>query len=88
MNGVIVCLFYSSLLGVMFAQIFVVLIPHHHLKSLLGIYFCVRYFLADTLLEEITFAWPNKKGSLQMREDLASNLARALNWVFFSLFDK
>ncbi|XP_057252006.1 ABC transporter I family member 11, chloroplastic isoform X2 [Beta vulgaris subsp. vulgaris] len=40
-----------------------------------------RYFLADTLLEEITFAWPNKKGSLQMREDLASNLARALNWV-------
>ncbi|XP_021849562.1 ABC transporter I family member 11, chloroplastic [Spinacia oleracea] len=40
-----------------------------------------RYFLADTLLEEVTFAWPKQKGGLQMRENLASNLARALNWV-------
>ncbi|XP_021713640.1 ABC transporter I family member 11, chloroplastic-like isoform X1 [Chenopodium quinoa] len=40
-----------------------------------------RYFLADTLLEEVTFAWPKQKGGLQIREHLASNLARALNWV-------
>lgn len=39
-----------------------------------------RYFLADTLIEEVTFGWPKQKG-VQMREDLASNLARALNWV-------
>ncbi|KAK9669887.1 hypothetical protein RND81_13G161200 [Saponaria officinalis] len=40
-----------------------------------------RYFLADTLVEEITFGWPKQKGSLQLREHLASNLARALNSV-------
>lgn len=39
-----------------------------------------RYFLADTLLEEVTFGWPKQKG-FQRREDLASNLARALKWV-------
>ncbi|KAL2907018.1 ABC transporter I family member 11 chloroplastic [Bienertia sinuspersici] len=40
-----------------------------------------RYFLADTLLEEVTFGWPKQKGGSQMREHLASNLAQALNWV-------
>ncbi|XP_057544429.1 ABC transporter I family member 11, chloroplastic isoform X2 [Amaranthus tricolor] len=40
-----------------------------------------RYFLADTLLDEVTFAWPKQKGGLKTREYLASNLARALNWV-------
>lgn len=40
-----------------------------------------RYFLADTLLEEVTCGWPKQKGGLQLREHLASNLARALNWV-------
>ncbi|XP_074289159.1 ABC transporter I family member 11, chloroplastic-like [Silene latifolia] len=40
-----------------------------------------RYFLADTLVEEVTFGWPKQKGSLQQREHLASNLARAFNSV-------
>ncbi|KAH9626368.1 hypothetical protein KSS87_015359 [Heliosperma pusillum] len=40
-----------------------------------------RYFLADTLVEEVTFGWPKQKGNLQLRDHLASNLARAFNSV-------
>ncbi|KAL9229415.1 hypothetical protein vseg_004882 [Gypsophila vaccaria] len=43
-----------------------------------------RYFLTDTLIEEVTFGWPGQKGSSQLKEHLASNLARAFNWVGLS----
>ncbi|KAL8153505.1 hypothetical protein V2J09_011265 [Rumex salicifolius] len=40
-----------------------------------------RYFLADNLLEEVTFGWPRKKGGHQLTEHLALSLQRALNSV-------
>ncbi|KAL6135933.1 hypothetical protein ACLB2K_068158 [Fragaria x ananassa] len=43
-----------------------------------------RYFVADNVLDEVTFAWPRKKGDLQMKENLARNLHRAINWVGLS----
>ncbi|KAL6143081.1 hypothetical protein ACLB2K_053777 [Fragaria x ananassa] len=43
-----------------------------------------RYFVADNVLDEVTFAWPRQKGDLQMKENLARNLHRAINWVGLS----
>ncbi|XP_038698649.1 ABC transporter I family member 11, chloroplastic-like isoform X3 [Tripterygium wilfordii] len=40
-----------------------------------------RYFVADNVLDEVTFGWPRQKGGLQMREQLALKLQRAINWV-------
>uniref|UniRef100_A0A6N2L9S7 ABC transporter domain-containing protein n=1 Tax=Salix viminalis TaxID=40686 RepID=A0A6N2L9S7_SALVM len=40
-----------------------------------------RYFVADTIADEVTFGWPRRKSSLQLREHLALNLQRAVNWV-------
>ncbi|KAK1294760.1 hypothetical protein QJS10_CPA16g00952 [Acorus calamus] len=40
-----------------------------------------RYFLADTLLEEITFGWPRENASLTFREKLAFQLQLAFNSV-------
>ncbi|KAF9663543.1 hypothetical protein SADUNF_Sadunf17G0062300 [Salix dunnii] len=40
-----------------------------------------RYFVADTIADEVTFGWPRRKSSLQVREHLALNLQRAVNWV-------
>ncbi|KAJ4822158.1 ABC transporter I member 11, chloroplastic [Turnera subulata] len=40
-----------------------------------------RYFLADTILDEVIFGWPRRKSSLQLKEHLALNLQRAVNWV-------
>lgn len=40
-----------------------------------------RYFVADNVLDEVTFGWPRQKGDLQMKENLARNLQRAINWV-------
>jgi len=48
-------------------------------------FLCVaRFFVADNVLDEITFGWPRQKGSLQLKEQLTSNLQRAFNWVFHS----
>ncbi|KAH7683188.1 P-loop containing nucleoside triphosphate hydrolase protein [Dioscorea alata] len=38
-----------------------------------------RYFLADTVLEEVTFGWPRQKADLAMRQRLALNLQYAIN---------
>ncbi|XP_058766226.1 ABC transporter I family member 11, chloroplastic-like [Vicia villosa] len=43
-----------------------------------------RYFVADTVLEEVTFGWPRQKGNDQLREKLALGLQRAINWVGLS----
>ncbi|XVF57759.1 hypothetical protein PTKIN_Ptkin07bG0007900 [Pterospermum kingtungense] len=40
-----------------------------------------RYFVADNVLDEVTFGWPRKRGGLQLKEHLALNLQRAFNWV-------
>ncbi|PKA63491.1 ABC transporter I family member 11, chloroplastic [Apostasia shenzhenica] len=40
-----------------------------------------RFFLADTVLEEVTFGWPRLKADFSIREQLASNLQYALNAV-------
>ncbi|BBH00549.1 non-intrinsic ABC protein 14 [Prunus dulcis] len=40
-----------------------------------------RYFVADNVLDEVTFGWPRQKGDLQMKEHLALRLQRAINWV-------
>ncbi|GMH06859.1 hypothetical protein Nepgr_008699 [Nepenthes gracilis] len=40
-----------------------------------------RYFLADTVLEEVAFGWPKQRGGLQLKEHFAANLRRALKWV-------
>ncbi|KAK4347708.1 hypothetical protein RND71_034047 [Anisodus tanguticus] len=42
---------------------------------------CVRYFVADTVLDEVTFGWPRQKGGLQLRELLASRLQKAITSV-------
>ena len=41
----------------------------------------VRYFVADTVLEEVTFGWPRQRGSFQLKEHLALGLERAIDWV-------
>lgn len=43
-----------------------------------------RYFVADTVLDEVTFGWPRQKGNDQLRENLALGLQRAINWVGLS----
>ncbi|KAF8103626.1 hypothetical protein N665_0187s0027 [Sinapis alba] len=43
-----------------------------------------RFFVADNVLDEITFGWPRQKGSLQLKEQLISNLQRAINWASHS----
>lgn len=40
-----------------------------------------RYFVADNVLEEVTFGWPRQRGSFQLKEHLALGLERAINWV-------
>ncbi|KAF6161513.1 hypothetical protein GIB67_009392 [Kingdonia uniflora] len=40
-----------------------------------------RYFLADTVLEEVTFGWPRQSGSIQLKEKLAWGLHSAINSV-------
>ncbi|TVU25392.1 hypothetical protein EJB05_27887 [Eragrostis curvula] len=40
-----------------------------------------RYFLADTVLEEVTFGWPRQKVDLIFKEQLAFNLQNAFNSV-------
>ncbi|KAL0906751.1 hypothetical protein M5K25_025270 [Dendrobium thyrsiflorum] len=40
-----------------------------------------RYFLADTILEEVTFGWPRQKADFSTREQLASNLQYAFSAV-------
>lgn len=41
----------------------------------------VRYFVADNVLEEVTFGWPRQRGSFQLKEHLALGLEQAINWV-------
>lgn len=41
-----------------------------------------RYFVADNILEEITFGLPRQKGELQLKKHLASNIQRAFNWAW------
>lgn len=43
-----------------------------------------RYFVADTVLDEVTFGWPRQKGNDQLREKLALRLQRAISWVGLS----
>ncbi|CAN0924719.1 ABC transporter I family member 11, chloroplastic [Linum grandiflorum] len=40
-----------------------------------------RYFVTDSILDEVTFGWPRKKSTLQVREQLLLNLQRAINWI-------
>ncbi|XP_073013513.1 ABC transporter I family member 11, chloroplastic isoform X1 [Typha latifolia] len=40
-----------------------------------------RYFLADTVLEEVTFGWPRQKADHLLREQLALKLQYAINSV-------
>lgn len=40
-----------------------------------------RYFLAETVLEEVTFGWPRMKADLALREQLALKLQFAINSV-------
>ncbi|KAJ8549862.1 hypothetical protein K7X08_033569 [Anisodus acutangulus] len=40
-----------------------------------------RYFVADTVLDEVTFGWPRQKDGLQLRELLASRLQKAITSV-------
>ncbi|KAG7985952.1 hypothetical protein I3843_03G054100 [Carya illinoinensis] len=40
-----------------------------------------RYFIADNVLDEVTFGWPRQRGDLQFKEHLALRLQRAINWV-------
>lgn len=45
--------------------------------------FCLhaRYFLAETVLEEVTFGWPRQRADLVLREELATRLQTAFNSV-------
>ncbi|KAH7522933.1 hypothetical protein JRO89_XSUnG0086600 [Xanthoceras sorbifolium] len=43
-----------------------------------------RYFVADNVLDEVIFGWPRQSGDLQLKEYLALNLQRAINWVGLS----
>ncbi|XP_024310738.1 ABC transporter I family member 11, chloroplastic isoform X2 [Brachypodium distachyon] len=40
-----------------------------------------RYFLADTILEEITFGWPRQKADFLLREQLTLKLQNAIHSV-------
>lgn len=37
--------------------------------------------MADNVLEEVVFGWPRQRASIQLKEHLALNLQRAINWV-------
>ncbi|XWS30519.1 hypothetical protein CRYUN_Cryun24cG0124800 [Craigia yunnanensis] len=39
------------------------------------------YFVADNVLDEVTFGWPRQRGGLQLKEHLALNHQRAFNSV-------
>lgn len=47
--------------------------------------FLARYFVADNVLDEVTFGWPRQKSGLQIREHLALKLQRAINWVYLPI---
>ncbi|KAK9104117.1 hypothetical protein Scep_020961 [Stephania cephalantha] len=40
-----------------------------------------RYFLAQTVLEEVTFGWPRQRGSIELKQQLALRLQAAINSV-------
>ncbi|XP_022939933.1 ABC transporter I family member 11, chloroplastic [Cucurbita moschata] len=40
-----------------------------------------RYFVADNVLDEVTFGWPRQKSDVYLKQDLALRLQRAINWV-------
>ncbi|CAA6667875.1 unnamed protein product [Spirodela intermedia] len=40
-----------------------------------------RYFLAETVLEEVTFGWPRQRADQVLREELATRLQTAFNSV-------
>uniref|UniRef100_A0A1D1XY27 ABC transporter I family member 11, chloroplastic n=1 Tax=Anthurium amnicola TaxID=1678845 RepID=A0A1D1XY27_9ARAE len=40
-----------------------------------------RYFLADTILEEVTFGWPRQRADPALREKLSTGLQTAINSV-------
>jgi hypothetical protein len=52
---------------------------HNKIKNY--IYTC-RYFLSDTILEEVTFGWPRQKADAVLRGQLALKLQHAINSVF------
>ncbi|KAJ7954333.1 ABC transporter family protein [Quillaja saponaria] len=43
-----------------------------------------RYFVADNVLDEVTFGWPRQRGDLQLKEHLSLRLQRAIKWVGLS----
>ncbi|XP_048568403.1 ABC transporter I family member 11, chloroplastic-like [Triticum urartu] len=43
-----------------------------------------RYFLSDTILEEVTFGWPRQKADIPLREQLTLKLQNAINSVGLS----
>jgi len=45
-----------------------------------------RYFVADNVLDEVTFGWPRQKGNHHLRENLTLGLQRAINWVVMALY--
>lgn len=57
--------------------------PEHLSPEKVGIVFQFpeRYFIADNVLDEITFGWPRQKVSTQSKKQLAFKLQRAFNWV-------
>ncbi|KAI4366782.1 hypothetical protein MLD38_022610 [Melastoma candidum] len=57
--------------------------PHSLTPEKVGIVFQFpeRYFIADTILDEVTFGWPRQKSSMQLKEQLALKLQRAFSWV-------
>ncbi|KAI3417940.1 ABC transporter domain-containing protein [Psidium guajava] len=57
--------------------------PEHLSAEKVGIVFQFpeRYFIADNVLDEITFGWPRQKVSIQSKEQLAFKVQRAFNWV-------
>ncbi|XP_022134481.1 ABC transporter I family member 11, chloroplastic isoform X2 [Momordica charantia] len=40
-----------------------------------------RYFVTDSVLDEVTFGWPRQKIDFHLKEQLALRLQRAINWV-------
>ncbi|EEF49413.1 metal abc transporter, putative [Ricinus communis] len=55
--------------------------PLSHERVGIVFQFPERYFVADTILDEVIFGWPRQKGSLQLKEHLALNLQKAITWV-------
>ncbi|XP_037407714.1 ABC transporter I family member 11, chloroplastic-like [Triticum dicoccoides] len=43
-----------------------------------------RYFLSDTILEEVTFGWPRQKADIPLREQLTLKLQNTINSVGLS----